>query len=230
MAEIYKRLLMSAQNANMKSGVIGGSIGGIDNLATILFGFDPAAVANRYEDKSECLLDDIVTQVKPRGLIRRTSRSIWPKYCQSILAGAIFLSRFKTSNEFHGWVDSFDRDDRSRSALPILISSEIPGLGFPLACDFLKESGYVNFGKPDVHIKAIFTGLELCRKGAGDYEVFKTIIRVASNVGVDAYNVDKLFWLIGSGYFYGDPHLGKKGRISQINRSEFIEYAKTVLS
>ena len=34
--EIYKRLLESAQNANMKSGVIGGAIGGVENLGTVL--------------------------------------------------------------------------------------------------------------------------------------------------------------------------------------------------
>jgi hypothetical protein len=28
---------------------------------------------------------------------------------------------------------------------------------------------------------------------------------MASNVGVTPYNVNKLFWLIGSGYFYGNP-------------------------
>jgi hypothetical protein len=40
MAGIYFRLLLSAQNANMKAGVIGGSIDGIENLRNVLCGFE----------------------------------------------------------------------------------------------------------------------------------------------------------------------------------------------
>jgi thermostable 8-oxoguanine DNA glycosylase len=50
----------------------------------------------------------------------------------------------------------------------MLISREVKGIGFPLACDFLKEMGFTGFAKPDVHIKTIF----------------KAVIRVAINVGV----------------------------------------------
>lgn len=35
--ELFRRLLDSAQNANMKAGVVGGSIDGIDNLGKALF-------------------------------------------------------------------------------------------------------------------------------------------------------------------------------------------------
>ena len=38
--ELYKRLLASAQNSNMKAGVVGGAIGGVDNLGKILFKFN----------------------------------------------------------------------------------------------------------------------------------------------------------------------------------------------
>jgi len=36
---IYQRLLESAQNANMKAGVIGRAIGGVDKLSSILADF-----------------------------------------------------------------------------------------------------------------------------------------------------------------------------------------------
>src|SRR6476646_3878589 len=45
---IYERLLRSAQSAQSMPNVIGGSIGGIERLGTILFGFEPAAVARKY--------------------------------------------------------------------------------------------------------------------------------------------------------------------------------------
>ena len=36
---------------------------------------------------------------------------------------------------------------------------------------------------------------------------------MASNVGVTPYNVDKLFWLIGSGNIYGNPEIANNGKI-----------------
>ncbi len=55
----------------------------------------------------------------------------------------------------------------------MLLDAEIFGYGFPLACDFLKEIGYVDYGKPDVHLKNIFCELGLVDEG-DDYKVFKT--------------------------------------------------------
>ena len=227
--DIYFRMLESAQNANMKAGVIGGSIDGIKNLSELLCGFDPAKVAARYSFCSKLLLEDIIKKVKPRGKIRKTKRAIWPKYCQTIISSAHFLSQFESASKFFEWVDFFDKDSRARAALPMLLSREIDGMGFALSCDFLKELGYLNFGKPDVHIHDIFKGIGLCSKKEDDYHVFKTIVRVANNNGVTAYNVDKLFWLIGSGYFYKDKQLGMNGRVNAIKKNEFIHLAQKEL-
>jgi hypothetical protein len=76
-----------------------------------------------------------------------------------------------------------------------------------------------------VHVKDIFGGLGLCAEGAGDYEVFRAVGRLARNAGVTPYNADKLFWLVGSGYFYDDPHIGNKGRIGR-HKKGFIEVAR----
>jgi hypothetical protein len=37
-----------------------------------------------------------------------------------------------------------------------------------------------------------------------------------------------VFWLIGGGYFYGDIHIGKQGRVGS-RKMEFIEHAKPLL-
>jgi hypothetical protein len=58
--------------------------------------------------------------------------------------------------------------------------------------------------------------------------VFKAVARVASNVDVTPYNVDKLFWLIGSGYFYGNPEIGINGKIGR-RKKQFIETAQTMM-
>ncbi len=218
LAGIYKHLLETAQNANMGPKVIGQAIGGIDKLNVLLCGFEPVEVVVKYGDNWNVVLNDIVTQLKPRGKIRKSSRSLWPRFCKTITSGANFLTKFNNASGFYKWVDFFDQDERARPAFPMLLSYEIDGFGFPLACDFIKELGYLNFGKPDVHLKKIFVALGLSLK-EDDYQVFKTIVRVASNVGVTPYNVDKLFWLIGSGNFYLD------GINTGRNRNKFIEYA-----
>lgn len=225
---IYQRILESAQNANMKAGVIGRAIDGVDNLSLVLGGFNPRAVLNKYSVGWEAILDDIVEQLHPRGEIRRTTRSIWPHYCKTILSAANFIEQFASAEDFFSWADFFDRDDRARASLPMLLSREIEGLGFALSCDFLKELGYVNFPKPDVHLRDIFTALHLCPKNSGDYQLFKAIIRVAGHAEVSAYNADKVFWLIGSGYFYDDSHIGTKGKIGN-RKQAFIEHAKVIL-
>jgi hypothetical protein len=223
LAGIYKHLLETAQNANMSPNVIGKAIGGVDKLDGLLCGFHPASVIRKYSTGWEEVLYDIVAQLKPRGQIRQTSRSLWPRFCKTILSGAAFLAQFDSASDFYTWVDFFDQDDRARPSLPMLLSHEIDGFGFPLACDFLKELGYLNFGKPDVNVKKIFAALELSPT-EDDYQVFKAIVRVAGNVGITPYNVDKLFWLIGSGNFYLDGI--RAGR----HRDEFIAYAQKDLN
>jgi hypothetical protein len=223
--ELYQRLLGSAQNANMKATVIGKSVGGIDKLAPILENFNPKAVLIKYGDNWESILDRIVNDLKPLGKIRRTPRSIWPHYCRTILSAAAFIDQFDSVGQFYEWVDFFDMDARARPSLPMLLDREIEGFGFALSCDFLKELGYVNFPKPDVHLHDIFTALELCQPGDDDYQLFKAIIRVARNANVTPYAADKVFWLIGSGNFYADPEIGLVGG----HKQEFIEFALSKL-
>lgn len=219
LAELYERLLESAQNSNMRSGVIGKAIGGVERLGSVLCDFEPVAVVQHYKDDPDRVLDTIVARLRPAGKVRRGARSLWPKYCRTILSAARFMSDFRDANDFYQWVDFFDRDDRARLALPLLLKHRIDGIGFPLACDFLKELGYAGFAKPDVHLKRILVGLGLS-SSAEDGIVFDAVARVAHHCVVTLYEVDKLFWLIGSGNFYLDSvQVGRHG-------NDFIEWAR----
>ncbi len=216
---IYFRLLQSAQNANMKSGVIGGSINGIENLKVVLCGFHPKDVLKKYGEDDAKVFADIKRYVKPRGKVN--PNGLWPQYCRTIISGAKFMAKFNSSTDFYKWVNFFDKDDRARPALPLLVQNQIKGFRLALACDFLKELGYFKFAKPDVHLRNIFVSLSLCSKDANDFELLESIIRVAKNSGVDAYHADKVFWLIGSGNFYKDKK--KTGR----NAKKFIDYVRS---
>ncbi|MCA9966194.1 MAG: hypothetical protein KC423_18215 [Anaerolineales bacterium] len=223
---IYQNLLVSAQNANMRAGVIGGSIDSVANLGPLLHNFDPHTTFQAFGDSEqwEQVLDLIEQKLKPRGQVPRGSRSIWPRYCRSILSGAQFLAKFESAADFYQWADYFDTDSRSRLALPMLLEAEIEGFGFALACDFLKELGYLNFAKPDVHIRDILVGLHFCPPKVKDYAILQTMIRIADHAKVTPYALDKVLWLIGSGYFYDDPAIGKAGRIGQ-QKDAFMAFA-----
>ena len=205
---IFQRLCETAQNKQMSSKVIGDSIGGVENLRKILFDFNPKQVATNYTKMdSDKLLDRIILDIKPNGKIRRTSRSIWPQFCQSVIDAAYFLNEFENAESFYNWADFFANDEKAKPALPMMISIEISGIGFPLACDFLKEIGFLNFGKPDVHLKDIFRELSLIDPNERstmkqDYHTLKLIDQIAVSNNVTAFEVDKIFWLIGSGNFY----------------------------
>lgn len=215
---IYKRVVESAQNRSMMPNVIGGSIDGVENLGKVLFDFDARQVETYYGNDVDRFLDEVKEKLKPRGKFRRTTRSSWPIFGRSVLSGANFMSQFESSDDFYQWCDFFDSDERSRLALPLLIGDRISGFGFPLACDFLKELGYRNFGKPDVHIIGIFGRLKLSNSDK-DTRVFEAIQRVADAVGRDAFAVDKLFWLIGSDWL-------KVGS----SREDFIQFTQKHLS
>lgn len=205
---IYKRFCDSAQNRQMSNKVIGQSIGGIQNLTKVLFNFDPHLVAQKYSKTSNSiLLNDIKRILKPKGQIRTTSRSLWPQFCQSIIDSAHFLKQFETAKKFYEWTDFFANDTKAKPALPLMISIEITGIGFPLACDILKELGYVEYGKPDVHLKDIFKALNIIDPSEKsiikqDYQTLKAIDKIAKANNITAFAVDKIFWLIGSGNFH----------------------------
>ncbi|MGE4466130.1 hypothetical protein [Sphaerochaeta sp.] len=88
---------------------------------------------------------------------------------------------------------------------------------------FLKEVGFEKYGKPDVHIKEIFYTLDLIKHYDSDYHVLKAIVKISENVGKTAYEIDKIFWLIGSCYFYKYPHIGNDGKTGSMKK-DFTEH------
>lgn len=219
MSGLYHHLVFTAQNYQSLPQVIGCRIGGVAELEDILCGFEPAEVLDKYgEDGWRELLDDVDARFFPGDPRRREPGSLWPRFCRAALSGASFLVRFQTTERFYAWVARYDRTGRSRYRLVSRVAERLHGFGEALACDFIKELGFANWSKPDVHLKKIFVGLGLAADG-GNETVFRAIARFARNVGVSPYHADKIFWLISSGRFY---HAGFEiGR----HRDRFIRYA-----
>jgi len=226
--KVFHFLMSSLKNRSMYSGVIGGSkeenINKLKNLLPTL------ASMNKYED-SNALLIDIFDELNLDNIQEtlNNKRAIWNQYAKSLFSAKAFLMQFKDYDDFMDWVDYFDEDDRTRPALPLLLSERIFGLGFALSCDFLKELGRTKFGKPDIHVKDIFGELKLSKDKENDFLVLEDIIRISENKiaenkvenkDVTPYAVDKLFWLIGSGKFY------RSGINIHRQKANFIKYVK----
>jgi hypothetical protein len=213
-SEIYLRLLNSLTNKrNMPN-----SIGRVEELAPIFFGFDHQKTLAVYSDWED-LFDAIKKYLKRKPRMEKENpHNYWVIFCKGSLSAARYLSRFSTPEEFLEFVDDFDANPNTRPALPFLIGHEIFGYGFALACDFLKEMGFANYSKPDQHLIDIFSGLGISDESQLD--VFRTVTLFAEEVGETPYAVDKAFWLIGSGKLY------KNNLTFETNKKEFVQQVK----
>ena len=195
--DILHGLLFSLQNRQMSLNVIGlDKENKKETFSKILFDFDSSKILNSYNDKT--LLNKFNKSFTIKNL--ESKNNLWRLYSKSVIAACRFIERFNSIEDFNKFVDRFNYNELSSAALPMLLEREIIGLGFPLACDFLKELGYSEYPKPDVHIKDIFVAFGLCENN--DYSAYKAVIEMAKIVNETPYKVDKIFWLIGSGYFY----------------------------
>lgn len=217
-ADANRRLISSLKNRGMMDSVIG-----FDkreqNFKQLLFDYEPKLILANYSDSSK-LFDAFKKNFDIKNINSR--RNLWKKFAEGIISGAKFMSIFNTKTDFDDFIKNFRYNKYTKAALPMLLSKEIDGFGFALACDFLKELGYREYPKPDRHLIKIFTALGLSASNK-PYEVYKAIIEMSEAVGQDAYTVDKTFYLIGSGNFYREEI--KIGR----NADKFIKEAKTRL-
>lgn len=196
--ELFKAFLGHAQN---RQGMPN-SIGNIEKLAPVLCEFDHIKISREYGDW-EALFDAIYeSSYSPPGrMVKTNNKSHWVIYCKAIISIAKFLATYKTLGDFQKFVDGFLTNEQSKLALPLLLSEEIFGFGFALACDFLKENVSPQFIKPDTHINDIAQGLGITDSNK-NYQIFKDVESYCSRIGVLPYAVDKVFWLVGSGNFY----------------------------
>lgn len=205
------------------------SIGDINKISSIVFNFNPNEILKNYTSWEE-LFDKIKEGYTPPGRMEKNNtHNYWVQFTKSIISIAKFLQRFKTVKDFDRFVQVFYYNEETRAALPLLLEKEIFGYKFALACDFLKDSGYPKFVKPDTHIKDIFTGLGLTT-GMDDFQIFKDVISFSEAIDKLPYEVDKLFWLVGSGKFYLSNNEGGNEFRIKTSKDDFIKIVKEKLN
>ncbi|MFW2178239.1 MULTISPECIES: hypothetical protein [unclassified Moraxella] len=198
---IYKSLLGSCKN----TGRMTNAIGNIDDLNDVLFNFDPIKVKQNFSDWEAVFHAIQQANIRHQDKFNlQNSLNSWVRYSKSIFTGATFLAEFESYKSFSDFVDCFVKDNNPnlQIALPLLLKEEIFGLGFALACDFIKENVSDKYVKPDTHINDILIGIEVCNEDDSNFTIFRKAINFANATEKSPYYIDKLFWLIGSGYFY----------------------------
>lgn len=148
------------------------------------------------------------------------SKVCWYRYCKGIISAAKFLSQFKDYNEFKSVCDSFDSNDVTREAFALLLQTKIDNMGFAIACNWLKELGYINYPKPDVHMKDICQALGLINEKRTDIDCFEAMVKVARECNVEPYKLDKVWWLICSGNYY---RYNIQLPNPQMNKTDFLD-------
>ena len=191
-------------------------------IAEILYEYDYQRVSGMSAEKLyECFREKFQFKTPD------TKRNSWYKWSCSIVDSAKFISSFQDAVDFDRFVNRFDYNTYSRIALPLLIQAKVRGIGFTLACDLLKELGYTNYPKPDVHLIDVFSTVGLCEKDP--IATYEAILCMADDCrtidnNVTPYRVDKVFWLICSGYYHKEkPEIRIKGK-----KKELIDYLRRI--
>ncbi len=207
--ELYLALITHATN---RQG-LANYIGKIDRLSKVLFNFNPQEVCNTYTQWG-MIFDIVQEKVNPPGKMEKNNNhNSWVIFSKTILSAAIYANRFSSIRAFYKYIEQFiSQSADTRIALPLLLKEEIDGFGFALACDFLKENISPLFVKPDTHIRDIFIGIGKSAVDASDFEVFRDVIEFSESINKSPYEVDKLFWLVGSGNFYYDDMIIKSDK------------------
>ncbi|SHJ90580.1 hypothetical protein SAMN02745216_02511 [Desulfatibacillum alkenivorans DSM 16219] len=219
MQEVYWRFARSLCN---KRGMPA-TIGDVDDLEPFLFGFDPVRSAGNYGGDWRRLFTAIREGYTPPGPMDASREgSYWVQYVKGLLSGAVFLSRFETFKKFEKFVAGFAHHPIALAGLPLTLDRQVFAMGFPLATDWLRECGYTNYAKPDVHVMTIFVECGIVREW-DTFQSFKILARMGRLVGEPPAVVDKVLWYIGSGRFLpGDEPVTRY-------REAFIEYVKPIL-
>ena len=218
-ADVFESFIESAQTQQMLPNVIKFRERQ-KQIKKILCNFNVARIIKTWD--ANTLYKEFRRQFKVTSA--DTPKNCWYRWSEAVTSIAKFLSSFKDANDFKGFIASFGYNAKTKMALPLLISTRIKGMGFSLVCNALKELGYSEYPKPDVHLKDVIGTAGFCEHD--DYAVFETIVNISNEVHYKGdktatpYKIDKIIWLICSGNFYLDNINGKSWK------REFVDEVK----
>lgn len=166
-------------------------------------------ILNDFDYKYACTLDPTELYRTFRNEFGAISEHAWQLWSKAVVDSASFVQSFSSLSDFNAYVTG----SSNLKKVPITISNQIRGIGFALACNALKELGYFNYVKPDVHLIDICVELGITDKDP--LKVFDAMLQIASDNCITPYKLDKVLWLVCSGNFYKD-HVRITGKKNEL--------------
>ncbi|MBZ0293641.1 MAG: hypothetical protein K8L99_13825 [Anaerolineae bacterium] len=213
--EIYDHLLNHARNRGSGSGGVNNIFGENGDTSTekqkeryqqvreLLCDFDPRAIAAQWD------IYKLFAALQKRPFQLREPTVPCYSFCRTIISGAQYLRKFDTAKAFYDHFEPLGTKlgDEGEKRAQQELSWAISGYGSALPLDFLKELGFTNFVKPDVHTMDICHRLDLARSNTDGQGTIKAMKQIALDAGETPYSLDRMFWLVGSGNFWDLPEV-----------------------
>ena len=224
---ILIRLCSSLQNSgNMRNSIK--FMENRDTIRRVLFNFNISRSASEYSDWKM-----IYEAMNKAGITDNGDRSKretnWDKYCHGLYDGLMFLNSNSGVQQIKNYVKMSELTDEIIEEIN-QISKNIHGLGFPLACDWLKECGCTWLAKPDIHIKEVMKRVRHVDNIENEdvlrliFSWSNTINARNTNRDITPYIIDKVIWLLCTGNFYlDDISIGRESVYRKIDEYELIE-------
>lgn len=200
--KIYERFCNSAQNRWRLPQVIGW-IEKQPDMQKALNYFD--IKKNKGWDEEKFYYELTANTLRGRNANLTSPRNIWRQYAGSLADITNYLSSYidenNTAIRFRQFIT--ERVDTKEHAwqVAVEISELIRGMRATLVCDTLKEIGFTQYSKPDQHITKIFNELGYSQSDDAK-DIFYSVWDFSNEINMYPSQVDKIFWLIGSGHYH----------------------------
>jgi len=204
--DLYRRLLNALTTKKINE-----AIGNVDCLSEPFLDFNPVKVQARYGENH----DQLSGKICSNGNVE-----IIKPFCDSALWGAALLSNIGSARTFHRFVEKFLNSQMSFAVLPLLLQEEVKGLTFPMACEFLSDSGYPDYVKPNPKIKQLLFDIGAIYD-RDNYELLKFMKEVADCNDTSPWTVNQIFRLISA----GDPNC----KVTSNHCNAFTQHMATIL-
>ena len=230
-SQIFAQIAFHAQNATMISSIVKFERN-VEFLSAALCSFDPDLFcktysANNREESVQKIVDKLRFDPKTGlGLTWDSSKSmeknkdkIVRRYANTLIDAAEFVSRFDSREEFLYDLLSHYKNNNYSELIKYFRKNIQHGFSVALTCDFLKEfdRSFSDLPKPDVHIKDTLCALYGYEKNYYNTErkeqecigTMQTLVKqinaqLPQDERITVYQLDRMIWLICSGYFFLD--------------------------
>lgn len=189
----YAILLGTLRNGTIISSVV--NKGMVEEILDKLDDYDPKRV-KRGKRRLQNILERVDKNVRGDSSNKDSERKLLGQFCKGAYEGAVYLAEYQSWEHFQREVER-NKTHEAQWQFACSMGKRIVGIGPTLACSFLKDSGFLQYAKPDTQVRKQIR--EATGKLLSEKEAFMLICEAAEELGVTPYALDKMLWLMKTG-------------------------------